>query len=681
MKIKNGTLALCVAAVAAVSGLAVVAPAGAQGTTPQWRLDSGEQQNRYLTLITYFTSDLVTKWEIWTSGGDPFNSDDDYSPCPGYPWNIGRLFGAPHPNYNNPTPDTTPYANLALFRVDDGEGGFDDLVYPGDFTPVFGPPAVPLPRNQGTYAPYRVNIGDDVLEVNQELQFARDMVRIEYIVTNLGAFGQGTGGATRRVGLRLVIDPYTDYGARNCNIFARPVSSLFIPTTRERVLFEKDYGRPVGTTTIPDEPVVPDQYLVFDDDEGPDPLLTAKLIMRGNGATPPDRFAVVNTLNLFPAPGAWDYSTDFGQELRISDIGSALWWDVSEIPSGRSKSFVVYAGLGVASHGMSNAYLASQQDHTNLFTQGYVAALQAPFALPLVDGNADVDGTGTPVTFDAHAFVQNQYFFSSLPNAFAFLELPDALELADPDASRRVDMGTLAALATGPDEGRGDWVLKPTGIEAGLVKIAVTFSNAFLDSVRVEREINVPQGRLYQLGPEWRMLTFPFNFNLQQDDPASALGLPPGSFQMVHYNPQLNRYENVTRIRPGEAYWVRVFGSDGAPVFTRLENARPVRLQQTDTYLIDVKTGWNQIGNPSPYAVPVRDVGVVTASGEIVPFERAVQQSFLRPALYEYDRKTGQYVRLGLDDILQPGRGYWIFSTAPRTLTIRAPYGPGIRIS
>ena len=39
-----------------------------------------------------------------------------------------------------------------------------------------------------------------------------------------------------------------------------------------------------------------------------------------------------------------------------------------------------------------------------------------------------------------------------------------------------------------------------------------------------------------------------------------------------------------------------------------LANANPVKLSSDDTFAAGLRSGWNQVGNPSPYAVSVRDL-------------------------------------------------------------------------
>lgn len=645
------------------------ARAQAQDPRPQWMRDSSFTDNRYLRLWEYFTSGEVTKFEVWTQLGDPEDIGDDFrfffNPMQTQyvvPWG-SRLLSAPHPPYSSGTgADQRPYANLVTIRLDDTTQmtGVRDLEFPQDGTAVLGPPIAPLPRGQGFDAPYLFE--NSTLQISQKTQFARDLVRIEYTVKNIGT-------VTRSVGIRLLLDSYVDYWGIT--------RSVFLPSQRLRIFRETDFGTATGTTTRPIYPFIPDRWLLLDNDEG-DPIFTTKGIVTGNGATTPTRFAIVNTLNLFPPggqAGTWDYSTDRQQELRISDIGFLYYWNPVAIAAGQERHFVTYAGVGAADHGMSNAYLTAQTFPNQLETQGYIGAVQTPFALPLLNGDADVNQA--KIT----AFVQNEYHTSNLPNAFAILDLPDGLEFAagESDPTLRRSLGSLAAVGDAGDEGSGSWLVQPNGVLAGLLPINVTFSNGFLDSTRVTREINVPQGRKYQFTDDWFMVTFPFNYLNLQDDPATVLGLAPGSFQIVRYNPQTQQYEQVNRIRPGEGYWIRMLGL--GPTFVRLANAAPVKLNTTDTFTSPITFGWNQVGNPSPYYVTVKDLGFLGSGGVIITFDQAIAAGFIRPDLYSYDRKTKRYVKLNRDSTLQPGQGIWVFSNAERNIVWPAPQGPEISIT
>src|SRR6185437_15563233 len=194
---------------------------------------------------------------------------------------------------------------------------------------------------QGFYTPFRIppappSASGIDLEVTQKEQFARDLVRIETIVHN-------NSGQTRRVGCRLLLDCFVDIeGALTEGIKGK---SVFIPKTREQVLFEKDYRGEA----------IPDEWQMFSQDETPDPIWKAKGILRGNGATPPSRFIIGNTLDMFPfalANAQYDWVVRPQFELRIADSGTMIYSDPIQVRPGQTRTFVTYAGMGVADHGM-----------------------------------------------------------------------------------------------------------------------------------------------------------------------------------------------------------------------------------------------------------------------------------------------------------------------------------------
>jgi hypothetical protein len=436
------------------------APARAQGADPrpQWMKDSVFISNRYVGIWEYWTSGNVTKFEIWGIDGDPEDQFDDFAffldpkdPTKyGIPWGNSRLFGAPHPPYGITNPDQTPYCNEVTIRFDDpgNANAVKDVAFPGGGTQMISPPVVSLPRGQGWYAPYRFENGD--IEITQKLQFARDLVRIEFVVKNVG-------GTARRVGLRLLLDPYINYWG--------DTEHFFIPETRAQPDEEIDYGFKTGTTTPPRSSHIPREWLMFEKESAPDPHYAVKGILTGNGATTPTRFAFVNSLNLFPQGAVWDYPIDTPMKFRISDMATVLWWDPIPVPARTTTSFVTYAGVGVASHTMSNAYLRAQRTFSDE-TQGYIAAVQAPFAMPLRNGNSDRDAAGAPLVSKVTAYVQNEYHVTALPGAFAFIDLPEGLKLSgDGEQSRRLDLGDIALVGSGfgADEGSGNWTIRPPG--------------------------------------------------------------------------------------------------------------------------------------------------------------------------------------------------------------------------
>jgi hypothetical protein len=663
---------------------------------PQWMLDSDicgstcdfvdpsdsnikiaiPLQNRYLSLFSYDGTTENSKFSLWTNAGDPLNSFDDYpqlffalpiaDPAQlASPWSDARLWCS---NRTSGGQDR-PFGDITTIRLDDSASatGFRDIDFPGPGVSFYSPSRVDLPRGQGYFHVF--GFENNTLEITRKVQFARDLMRVETEVTNVG-------GSSRRVGMRLLLNPFHD------------ADHVFVPESRERIFYEKDFGQATGTGVnpprLPDDPTIPSEFRIDSGD------FRAKIQLRGSGATVPTRVVVGNSINMYSqAAGTWDYSIAFQQELRISDTGFLCYYDPITVPAGQRRSFVAYIGMGVASHITSNAYNIAQGFTPNIQTQGYIGAVQMADAAPLVNGNADVTNANDPTSsigIPVDAYMQNEFHTTNINNAFAFIEFPEALQFASSSASQsqRVNLGNLSPVGGVRDEASARWTLQVTGTDAGLVPITVSFNHGFDDAARATRTINVPQGSRYQVGPgkQWRYLTMPFSYTNNADDPADVLGQAPGTFQVIRYNPQINQYEAVNRVVAGEAYWVRSLNlNDGENRFIRLQQAQPIKLATDDTFVSRMVRGWNQMGNPSAYAIPVREVRFLGPGGVLLTYDQAVTQNLIRRALFQYNRKTGVYEQLTATSVIQPGRGVWVFSNLEQAIVWRAPSGSGVSIT
>jgi hypothetical protein len=691
MKAITRRLGLFAALFAAV-GMAALAqrPARAQIITfPQWLQDSASTSNPYLVLFQYARGADITRWNLWTGDvADPFDIRDNFFFILGaptgtpptfpvvWPWGT-RLFSGLRPTQRiGNAGDDRPYANHVTLHVRNTPPavGFTDIQIPTGGTVTLQPPAVTLPNFQGFFDEITVPAptGGLTFRVIQKQQFARDLLRCEVSITN-------NTGTVQSVGVRMALASYAD-NAFIQRAFAGAPSILpaddyvFIPATRERVLFEREF---IGAA-------IPTEIQQFDDEV--DPVFVTKQIFRGNGATPPSRLVIGNMLNIFPfvlAGGAmnYDYVPNTNFELRISDIGTLIYWDPVDIQIGQTVSFVTYCGLGVADHGMSSGYQVTPAGQ--LAGQGFIGAVQTPFALPLINGNSDIDAMGNPIDYPLATFVQNIFTNFGLPNTFAFIDLPPGLQFMDGSQSLRVDLGSLSAVGTGVDEGQNTAQFRANGFQSGLLPVNVAFQGGFGDTARLTRRVNVPQGRLYQILDTYRMLSFPFNYPGLANDPTSVLGIQPGSFLALRWNPIINQYEQVTILEPGKGYWVRsTLGLGTRPV--RLQNAVPVKLNPLQQPLfLELQNGWNQMGIPSPYAVPLRDLLFFdqTTLGNPLTFDQAAARGWFRSTLFRFDLNLRQYVPLTRDAILQPGEGFWIFATGQRFITFPAPRGPEILIT
>ncbi|MFN3648372.1 MAG: hypothetical protein ACK47B_02225 [Armatimonadota bacterium] len=665
-------------ALVALVPLAQSARAQGGGNNPDWWDDSFPPLvNPYVVLFMYHSGDDISRFQLWTNQGNLEDERDDLAFAVDndnnlvWPWGSMVLNGLrPNQRIGN-SGEERMYANHLTLHVQDpaSANGFTDYQFPEDGDQVYFPPVIPLPPIEGNapgfWTPYTFPSGGPSasginLEVNQIVQFARDMVRVEVAVRNLGS--------SRRVGARLIIAPYTDNaGGRRSNPNPLPStsisdSSVFIPDTRQRIRFETELR---GAQ-------IPNDYLVLDLRD--DPIFVAKGILRGNDATTPSKVIFGNMLDIFPwaiANAQYDWPTRPAQRLDISDIGTLMYFEPELISTNQTKSFVTYAGIGVVDHGMSLFYQSKPDGE--LEGEGYVGGLQTDFGLPVNGG--DVHLVSDTVSADVYNLDARPIY-----NAVAFLNLPTGLELVDPEQSPAQDIGFVNGLENGDGTGnrRAQWEVRPNGIVSGLLELSVDFSNEFGDSARAVRKINVPQGRRYQFDTQYRMLTFPFTFNGGQNSVTSAFNLPRTSFQAFRYNPLINQYETVNEIVPGQSYWVRM---NGLPTqFVDLQGATPLQVGTTQNTLTTIRRGWNQIGNPSPYAVRVADLQILSPTG-FRSYAEAVRNGDIRPSLYEWDFVRREYKQLGADSILQPGRGVWIYANTERRIRWPQPEGPGVNFN
>jgi hypothetical protein len=112
----------------------------------------------------------------------------------------------------------------------------------------------------------------------------------------------------------------------------------------------------------------------------------------------------------------------------------------------------------------------------------------------------------------------------------------------------------------------------------------------------------------------------------------------------------------------------------------RAQRANPVKLGTRDIFTTQIQRGWNQVGNPAPYVVRVRDLRFISPGGVIISYDQAISAAYIRPSIYEYNRKTGQYVLLGKEDLLNPGRGIWMYANGERNIVWPPPQGPKLSI-
>ena len=595
--------------------------------------DSNVVVNRYLQLYEYFTGNRIGRFNVINVAGDPKTLIDDDA----------GLFNKTIDLNGSVT--NRPHGNSILFRIEDTDLAAPEFVdwFDGDFTGGTGLIVLVQANNSEfrSFNQFIDPVGVD-LEFVHRVQLIRDLVRDEFTVTN-------TGSGSTSVGLQYSLWPEPVIASADPAIYIDQIRRIRKPTF----------------LTLGDRPT---EILFVEDPKQTTDIYVAKSLVRGFDTTQPDE-TLINAASRTNADN-FDW-TGNGNIVNWgpppinpnADLLSGLpmarhTWMPRPIGPNQQLRFIQYMGVGAASHGMSNAFVLAHRQNRPDDSQGYVAAVETPPTLGLVNGF--VNGAGTD--FDVDVFMQNAYLNTLIGNASALLQ-PSPAFVFSPTAGTQssiLPLGTLQPLNRGNDEGSGKWVLRPTGLEAGLVTIRVNFNNSFGDAIQVLRKIRVPQGRRYQLAETYQMMTFPFTFSGVLDDPATVLGLAPGSFQVFEYDTRQGAYVRAQQIIPGRGYWVRTVGL-GGQVVDLGGGAQPIKLDR-QTVTTEVVPGWNLLGSPSPYSIAVRDLRFLLSGGELVNYAEAVARKVIRPTVFEYDPVNNVYVSRADQSLINPGKGIWLFA-------------------
>lgn len=158
---------------------------------------------------------------------------------------------------------------------------------------------------------------------------------------------------------------------------------------------------------------------------------------------------------------------------------------------------------------------------------------------------------------------------------------------------------------------------------------------------------------------------------------SSILGLQVDTdFRAFTWDPQQGEYVIQSGPQRGSGTWL-ISDTDRGTLPLQGDPAVPADLG-TGAPLIQLKSGWNLIANPYPYAIPLAQLVGVSATNpeQAVTYRELVQSGVLSGAVAFYDQEaaTPEYVYLtAFTDVLAPNRGYWIFVQTDQDLTLSFP--------
>ncbi len=187
-----------------------------------------------------------------------------------------------------------------------------------------------------------------------------------------------------------------------------------------------------------------------------------------------------------------------------------------------------------------------------------------------------------------------------------------------------------------------------------------------------------------QSSPQVNLITAPWEFSDSSWE--AILGLPSSQFAAFDWDALQNGYVLSSSAARGIGTWIIYYGSDpsynnGSAFYQA--NPQPPTDLTTGAPQVQLHSGWNLIGNPYNYSVPLAQVvGVSDANNtQALSWQELVNAGIVANFLAYWDPIQSEYRYLqDINENVQPNFGYWVFVQTAQDLTIQFPpvFAPGV---
>lgn len=520
------------------------------------------------------------------------------------------------------------------------------------------------------------------------IHLVRDLVRFEYRITN-------TGNVAENIGFQQYGDVETGapafrtsddggyYGPYQNKSFAYVQGAgATQPAANQQAMIYG--GRDFADSKTPN-PVVPDWFEVYDDVYNPG--VVTRNVLGLEDATKPDMAAIGEHNDLFHKD-LWlplHYRPD--KLHSILDMAWLLCWDQKYLLPGATRTIITYYGIGAATSHWT------YKSGRNAVRDSAVLSVQAPRSLKYDSTNLLSNMPEySPSMFSVKAYVYN---LATDPGPYelrettATISLPKGLELVPGipgnDASQLLEEIVERDSESIPVE----WVVRATGDYSGELPIYVSVADSDpygrYWQQTVTRPIYVPAAKRGHFDFGWQLMHVPFTFNNPYFTASgNPFGLVPGTFGAQYQDPVRNRLMPLTKLTPGQAFWMYVGGLSWNQIQTfRLPADAAIAGEsggsgkQTREQRIALSRGWNMIGNPFVYPVHWGQV-LVHRLNETVTLDAASTKNWMDKTLFSWNTAKWDYdITSDKGTLLNPWTGYWVYAKQPVTLVFRPPVLPG----
>lgn len=293
------------------------------------------------------------------------------------------------------------------------------------------------------------------------------------------------------------------------------------------------------------------------------------------------------------------------------------------------------------------------------YNDPYAAVVDAPRMI-----NMGLNGELTPNPMTIRAYIDNQYAELdkevAMQSVRMIISLPTGLSLAPGETQEKI-LGQVNPNAIGFVE----WQVESDGVTFGELPVSVTFAPVPGPQRTLTATVRIAATPIIRIASGAQMVTFPYQF--PDNNIGTILGLTPEiDFRAYKYDSGQGAYLQATVANRGESFWIVPTSDQG---FITLANASIPTDTPTGGLLYTLHKGWNMIGNPYNYAVPLADLVAVVedAPAESYSWQELVSQGFVSSALAYWDRGpsgagVGSYkFTTSQSTKLEPHKGYWIY--------------------
>jgi len=335
-------------------------------------------------------------------------------------------------------------------------------------------------------------------------------------------------------------------------------------------------------------------------------------------------------------------------------------------------------------------YIRSTWGEAN-YVLPYTAVVDAPKLVATED-----DGSGSTETnglfknpFPVRVIIDNVGGYSNIDTGFILndvhvkVTLPKGLNFSGfPTTTRSREL--VISQVQARQIQYADFQVEADGIEFGDMAYQVDITSTPGGKKQIKGVIQVAATPRYRLfdngGPTTNAITTPFVFADSSWDVVLGLSSPT-DYQAFEWDPQLRGYViSTSALRGRGVFIVNNTGAlqsnplGGSP--TSPPDTVPLPFDNSGRYPIQLKAGWNLIGNPYNYPLTIGQITGVSASNpqQSRTWSSLVQQGIVNGSLAYWNAQTQTYkFTTGANDRLLPNTAYWVYVNTTADLTISFP--------